>query len=535
MEKAPLLLQNAFIHDGSGNAPKAGAILIHDGRIVDCGAISERSVPSEVRRLDLGGLAVSPGFINIHSHSDTDVLVHPEAKTLLLQGITTEVVGNCGGSAVDTTDWDEDRWERILPKLNPPRKWNGVSEYLDMVDAVVPAVNVASLFGHGDIRRLVMGDDGRGMLPYQRAQAAEIAEGWMAEGAFGVSSGLEYVPGRCADVEELIAVSRPVAAAGGFHASHIRNEGPELLESIEETIAVARGSGVRFEVSHIKACGPSNWGKVAKALALLDHSGCSMAADFYPYLASSTELAIVLPDWVVENGKQGGLRLLQDPSTRDRAERESHERTIRQGGWDRVMLTRLEKPQNKWMEGMHVAAVAGRLGKEPATFAIDLLIGEEMKIGIARHAIGEDDLIAAIRHPKTCVITDGYNTVPEESKPHPRSVGTFPRFLGHYAREKGIISMEEGIRKCTSLPARKMGIPDRGLISPGFRADLVIFDQDHIIDRATYENPWQYPEGVFGVMVNGTFALWEGELTGVRSGVGLRHVACSHSGNVKPF
>jgi N-acyl-D-amino-acid deacylase len=193
-----------------------------------------------------------------------------------------------------------------------------------------------------------------------------------------------------------------------------------------------------------------------------------MAADFYPYLASSTELAIVLPDWALEKGKKAALETFKDPGIRRRAELESHHRTEVQGGWDKVVITGVDKPQNKWMEGRHVAEIAARLEKEPVVAALDLLIDEKMKVRIARFAIGEDDLVTALKHPKTCVVTDGNNTVPEEGKPHPRSVGTFPRVLGVYVREKGVISMEQAIRKMTSLPASRLGIPDRGIIAPGF-------------------------------------------------------------------
>lgn len=531
MNNPSYLLRNATIFDGSGHSPRTGSVLVVDGKIASSGDVSTSAVPAGANEVDLHGLAVSPGFINIHSHSDTQVLTHPEAKTLLMQGITTETIGNCGGSAVDTSKWDDETWQKFQGKTGLRHRWDGVRGYLAAVNEVGPAVNVAAMFGHGDIRRRILGDDGRPMTEAEKQQAAEMARVCMTEGAFGVSSGLEYVPGRFADASELAAVSRPVAAAGGIHASHIRNEGPELIRAIGETIAVTEMSGVRFEVSHIKACGPENWGKVKQALRMLDEQsaatggrkGHEMTADFYPYLASSTELAIVLPDWVLEKGKKAGVVLLRDPGIRKKAEAESHERTERQGGWDKVVITGVATTRNKWMEGKNVAEIAAAAGKEPVVAALDLLLEEEMRVRIARFAIGEDDLVAVIRHPNTCVVTDGNNTVPEEGKPHPRSVGTFPRVLGHYAREQGVIPMQEAVRKMTSLPAKRLGIPDRGLIAPGYWADLVVFDQDRIIDRATYDNPWQYPEGIFAVFVNGVPAVWEGEVTGARPGGALTH------------
>lgn len=520
------LLQNAILYNGSGRPPVKGSVLVVDGRIAACGEVSLPTVPVDVQVTDLHGLALSPGFINIHSHSDVQVLTHPEAKTILLQGITTETVGNCGGSSADTAKWDNSTWNTILNQTPLRHRWAGMRGYLAAVDEVGPAVNVAALFGHGDIRRRIAGDSGRPLSAGELEQAAAMARAYMAEGAFGVSSGLEYVPGRFANVEELAAVSRPVAAAGGIHASHIRNEGPELLEAIEECVAVSQRSGVRFEVAHIKACGPQNWGKVEEALAMLDRAGQGgpeMTADFYPYLASSTELAIVLPDWALEQGKRAALETFKDPGSREKAELESHHRTELQGGWDKVVITGVRKAENKWMEGRNMAEIAARMVKEPPVAALDILVDEAMQVRIARFAMSEDDLVTVLRHPKTCVVTDGNNAVPEEGKPHPRSVGTFPRVLGHYAREKGVISMEEAVRKMTSLPASRLGIRERGLLAPGYWADLVIFDRDTIIDRATYEDPWQYPAGIFGVFVNGQPAVWEGELTGRRPGKALGH------------
>lgn len=525
-ERLSYLLDNLIIYDGTGKPPRTGAVLVSGGKIMSFGDITPWQAPAGTKVLNLAGMSVSPGFINIHSHSDTQVLTHPEAKTLLMQGITTETIGNCGGSSVDTSKWDEADWSSVLSKSGPKHKWDGVGGYLSAVDEVGPGVNVAAMFGHGDVRRRILGDNGRPMTAAEKKQAEEMARVYMTEGAFGVSSGLEYVPGRFADADELAAVSRPVASAGGLHASHIRNEGPELLESIQECITVSKLSGARYEVSHIKACGPDNWGKVSKALAMLDEAGLTgpeMTADFYPYLASSTELAIVLPDWALEKGKKAALELFKDPGIRRKAELESHQRTEVQGGWDKVVITGVHKPENKWMEGRHVAEIAARMEKEPQVAAIDILVNEKMQVRIARFAIGEDDLVTAMRHPKTCVVTDGNNAVPEESKPHPRSVGTFPRVLGLYARDKGIISMEEAVRKMTSLPASRLGIPDRGRIAPGCWADLVIFDRDKIIDRATYDNPWQYPVGIFAVFVNGEPVIWEGERNSARPGVALRH------------
>lgn len=529
----PVLLENGLLFDGLGNPPRKGSVLIDRGKLVAVGEVSPSSVPENVSRVDAGRFAICPGFINIHSHSDTDMLLYPESETLLRQGITTEVVGNCGGGPVQASKIDEETWQEIVRAVvekgapRSPVRWTSMGSYLDTVNLGKPAANVAALFGHGDVRRQVLGDqeDGKPLDEERRREAAAIARKYMEEGAFGVSSGLEYVPGRCADVQELAAVARPVAEFGGFHASHIRNEGPRLIESIEEIIRVAQVSRVRSEVSHLKAVGPANWGKVKDALALMDEAkerGLVVTADFYPYLASSTGLSIVLPDWVLERGNVHGLHILKNPELKTRAVRESDERTEVQGGWGRVVITGVKKPENKWMEGLDLASIAAKMGTPPAQAAVEILISEEMGVQIARFAMDEGDLVYIMRHPETCVVTDGWNGVPEKGKTHPRSVGTFPRVIGHYARDRGVISMEEAIRKSTSLPAKRLGLRDRGTLAPGYWADLVVFDPEVLIDRATYDNPWQYPEGIESVYVNGVAVIFEGELTGERPGMALR-------------
>ena len=284
----------------------------------------------------------------------------PAGKSLNMQGITTEIIGNCGGSAVDISEDGRGRGE--LEKAGVTELWNGVKGYLDTVNKIGPAVNVGALFGHGYISKLIEGNDGRPLTPDELDRMEIMAEELMAQGALGVSSGLEYVPGRCANVEELSAISKGVAKYNGIHASHIRNEGPQLIGSVQEVVEVAKSSGVRMEVSHLKACGPTNWGKVKTALEIMDNNG--VTADFYPYLASSTELAIVLPDWVVADGKEAGVSLLQNQGAYEKAVHESHQRTEIQGGWDKVVVTRVTKPENKWMEGIDMASIARRLGKK---------------------------------------------------------------------------------------------------------------------------------------------------------------------------
>lgn len=516
-------LQNLTIYDGTGAHPISGDILICDDKIAAVGPVDTSAIPSEALKYDCSGLAASPGFIDIHSHSDGGILLHPEAECIIRQGITTSIGGNCGGSAGGTSFWTEKNREKYQ---SIGIRWEDFEGFLRAVDKTKPAVNLGMLFGHGDVRTELLGNSGRPLTPQEKEKVIEISRRHMLAGAFGVSSGLEYVPGRFADVDELVTVSRAVTERDGIHSMHMRNEGPELMESVEEAIEVSEKSGVRFEISHLKAVGEENWGKLPKVLEILDKAlskGMDISADVYPYLASNTELAIVLPNWVLEEGKAAAVSLLRnDSDVRAKIAAESHIRTEKQGGWDKIVLISVDNPKDKWMEGLSVHEIALKSGKPPQEEALDILVSSVMQVTIIRHSMNESDLIAAMKHPRICFVTDGNLTVESEGNTHPRGIGTYPRVLGHYVRERGVLAMEEAIRKITSLPASKMRIHDRGLLQEGLVADIVIFDPETIADRSTYQNPWQFPAGVFGVFVNGLPAIWEEKLTGIRAGRVLR-------------
>lgn len=576
-------LTNITIYDGTGKPAFTGDILIQGSTILSMGnatsgSIPPNSIPENTIQVDCQGLAAAPGFIDMHSHSDSGLPLHPEAECLIRQGITTTVGGNCGSSAAGISQDDDSAWNKYLEA--GLAKWNGLDGYLETIEKIRPAVNIAMLTGHGDLRRQIVGDSGRPLTCEEKEQMRSLAERAMSQGAFGISSGLEYVPGRFADIDELAYASLGVVPFNGIHASHIRNEGPMLLESIKEIEAVTEKSNVRFEVSHLKACGPENWGKVRQVLDMFGTAkarGLNISCDFYPYLASSTGLSIVLPDWVLQNGKNAALALLEpygsmpgfardiagtgrnvegsgrkvpEPGSEvpgsgnevpvfngtvvenkiafsERAKQacaEADTRTLVQGGWDKIVITSVTNPDDKWMEGLNVQNISCKLESPPSETAMGILVRNHMNVGIVRHAMSEDDLIAVMQYPHSCVVTDGSVSIPAKGKIHPRSIGTYPRLLGRYVRELGILPMEEAVRKCTSLPARKLGLHGRGLLAEGYTADLAIFDPDKIADKSTYQDPWQYPVGIFAVFVNGQPVIWEGEVTGNRPGQALRRV-----------
>ncbi len=570
------LLTNVTIYDGTGKPAFSGDILIQGSKILSMGNATSgniplNSIPENTTQVDCQGLAVAPGFVDMHSHSDSGLPLHPEAECLIRQGITTTVGGNCGSSAAGISQDDDSSWKRYLEAGLV--KWNGLDGYLETIEKTRPAVNVAMLIGHGDLRRQIVGNSGRRLTCEEKEQMRSLAEKAMLQGAFGISNGLEYVPGRFADIDELAHASLGIVPFNGIHASHIRNEGPMLIESIEEIQAVTEKSNVRFEVSHLKACGPENWGKVSQVLKMFDAAkarGLNISCDFYPYLASSTGLSIVLPDWVLQDGKDAAMTLLEpygsipgfggdiartnrdvpEPASKvpesrselpkpkqnaaegriafsERAKQacaESDTRTLVQGGWDKIVITSVENPDDKWMEGLNVQDISRKLESSPPGTAMGILVRNHMNVGIARHAMSEDDLVAVMQYPDSCVVTDGSVSIPAKGKLHPRSIGTYPRLLGRYVRELDILPMEEAIRKCTSLPASKIGLHGRGVLAEGYMADIVIFDPAKITEKSTYQDPWQYPVGIFAVFVNGQPVIWEGEITGNRPGQALRRV-----------
>lgn len=522
-QRRTLYLRNLIIYDGSGNMPIRGDVLVHDGTIAMVGKITSSDIPTERLELSFDGLCVAPGFIDIHSHLDEGIASHPDAEILLKQGITTSIGGNCGSSAGDDPVLIQKCVDNYCSEVI---RWKTFDSFLQALEKIRPAINIGMLFGHGDVRTQLVGDSSRALTSEELEMMYEISVDRMKSGAFGVSSGLEYVPGRFADMKELVTISRSVSARNGIHAMHLRNEGPELVESVAEAIHVACQTKVRFEVSHLKAVGEQNWGKLPEVLLNLEHcrrTGVDISADVYPYLASNTELAIVLPDWVLENGKQYALETLaNETQVYENAAAESNLRTEKQGGWDKIVVISVINPEDKWMEGLSITEIATRLAKQPQYAALDILVDNRMEVGIVRHSMNEKDLIAAMQDPQTCIVTDGNLKCPSEGKIHPRSIGTYPRFLGYYVRDRGVMTLEEGVRRITSLPASKMGISNRGFIRPGLAADLVVFDPASIADRSTYENPWVFPTGIVAVFVNGSLAVSDGKLTGTRTGHVLR-------------
>jgi N-acyl-D-amino-acid deacylase len=491
-----VVLRGGTVYDGTGGPARAADVALDGGRIA---AVAPGLGPGRAE-LDVSGLAVSPGFIDVHAHDDFAVLLEPELPFKLLQGVTTVVVGNCG-SGVVPFEAGLARFRRFHPAASP-RPWQGFGEYLARVDEARPAVNVGVLIGHGSLRRGAMG------LAARPPSAAELRQmqAWTQEGleagALGLSSGLFYEPGCHAHADELVSLARAMVGTGGVYTSHIRDEGPGLLDSIDEAIGIGRAARVPVQISHHKASGRSNWGRVRESLQRIESAraaGLDVTADQYPYTAASTTLHALVQAGLGRTNS-GGL-----------------------GDFPATDIVVASAPQHPAYEGQTLAALAAGWSLPPDEAATRMLAEEGEACLIVVFSMSEADVRTVLAHPTTMIGSDG---VPAAgSKPHPRLYGCFPRVLGQYVREHTVLDLATAVHRMTGMPAGKFGLRDRGVVRPGGYADLVVFDPARIRDGATYDAPRQLPEGVAYVVVNGEVAAREGQATGARAGRALQRGA----------
>jgi N-acyl-D-amino-acid deacylase len=528
-----ILIRNGTIIDGTGG-PRVKADLAIDGP-----RIAGLYKPSEGKAavtLDAEGTVVCPGFVDIHTHSDLYLLSCPLAESKIRQGVTTELLGNCGGSAAPLVGDARKTAEAHAKDLWVDVTWSTLDEYLLRLADVKTSVNVATLVGAETLRHGVIGPEDRAPSEDELADMNKLLADSMLEGAFGLSSGLIYAPGCFAKTEEIISLATTAASFGGMYASHVRGEGRTLVEAVAEAIRIGRESGCRVQVSHHKACGERNWGLVHKTLEMMEQArkeGVDVAFDVYPYTASSTNLDTVLPPWAREGSKEKELERLRDTQVRDRIKKElldpdtEWENTVAEDGWANIVMLGFKKEANKRFENKSVQSVAEGLSKDPADVAFDLLLDEELGVGAVFHEISEDDVKTVISHPLAMVGSDGESEAPYgptgSSPTHPRSYGTFPRALRKYSIDSGLMTLEETVNKMTARPAARMGLMDRGVLAKGMAADVVVFDPTRVRDTATYEDSHRYAEGIIHVLVNGLLTIEDGEHTKERAGQVLRH------------
>lgn len=523
------IIRNASVIDGSGGPACQADVAIAGGRIAAIGTIDAEAA----RVIDGKDLILAPGFIDMHSHTDAGLFVDPRAESKITQGVTLEVCGNCGFSSAPVLDEpgraELDSWRK---RYGIEDAWSTMGEFLDAFEKRPIAVNFLTLVGHCNLRSAVVGLADREASPCELATMRGLAADAMREGAFGISTGLIYAPGCFGNEAELIEVTKGVAPYGGIYASHIRDERAKLVEAVEEAIAIGRGAGTSVQLAHHKACGAVNWGKVNDSLAAIREAraeGIDVTADQYPYTASATTLSTLLPMELNDGGDRAMLERIK--SRRGELIRFLDDQSARglfgsTGDWANVLISGVRTDKNRACEGKTVAEIAAERGSTGAEAVLDLLVEEETSVSMVQFGMCEDDIRTVMRSMDAMIGSDASAraiTGPlARGKPHPRAFGTFTRVLGYYVREQNVIPLETAIRKMTSMPARKLGLADRGTIRPGNWADIVVFDADKVKDMATYGTPHQSSLGIEYVFVNGKLTVERGELTGELAGRVLR-------------
>ena len=522
---ADLLLEGAEVVDGTGGPPFRADVVVAGDQIVAVGVAGRVDA---ARRIHAEGLTLTPGFVDAHGHSDIAVLSAPDSPSKIHQGVTTEVMGNCGlgvapfGRSVTPSEL---RKLMTIVDADPSVEWNwrSVAEYLDVVRIRGTAMNVTLLAGHLPIRASCVGyEDRRATGAELHAMQSRVDEA-LDDGACGLSTGLMYPPCTYADVDELVALGEVVAEHDAVFAFHMRDYGDQLLGAVEEALLVARRTGCRAQLSHLVAVGRRNWGKVSVALDLVDRAvddGIDVAVDVYPYLAGSTNLAQVLPEWALAGGTSALLERLADASARQRLVHDLRQSILQDPEDIRIAGGVFDGQDNP--VGLSLADLAEAWDESPQEVVLDVLADSNCTASMVAFGRGEDDLRAALRHQRCLIGSDGLGLDPEgptgAGQPHPRSYGCYPRLLSRYVRDEAVIRIEDVVRRSTSLIAQRFRIPDRGVVAPGYRADLVLFDLASLADRASFEEPHRFPDGVSTVIVGGEVVVDGGEATGARPG-----------------
>ena len=526
---ASLLLKGGRIADGTGAPLVEADLLVKDGRIAAIG----RDLPAAGQVLDVTGLVVAPGFIDTHSHSDLDVLLRPQVLPKVMQGITTELLGQDGVSMAPLPPRFISPWRKNLAGLDGDSDqidWTFATtdNYLKMIEAAHPGLNEMYLVPHGNIRMEAMGLDNRLPTEEELEKMRAITRREMEAGAMGLSTGLIYIPCAYSESRELIEMCKVVAQYDGVFVIHQRSEADTILDSMKEVIEIGRRSGVKVHWSHFKVCGKQNWDKIDQVLELLEQAeaeGITVSFDQYPYVAGSTMMGAILPPWVHDGGTDKAVARLADPQLRKKMV-EDMERGI--PGWDNfvdfagfenIYVTSVKTQKNADAVGLSIVQLAEKRGVDPYTAAFDLLMEEENAVGMVDFYGTEEHIRRFMSRPEMNVCTDGLLC---PGKPHPRLYGSFPRVLGKYVREEGVLTLEQAIHKMTGKAASVLSLKDRGLLREGMWADITVFDPAAVADKGTFTDPIQFPDGIAYVLVNGQVAVDHGVHTGALNGQVIR-------------
>jgi N-acyl-D-amino-acid deacylase len=522
-----IVIRNGLIHDGTGGAPWRGEVAIRGDRIV---AMGPRIRGPRLTEIDAKGQAVAPGFINMLSWATDSLIADGRGLSDLKQGVTLEVMGE--GSSMGPWNAEMKRLERSRQgDIKYDIAWTTLGEYLTYLEKEGISPNVASFVGAETVRTNVLGegDDQPGEAQLQRMRALVVQA--MEEGALGVGSSLIYAPGSYAETRELTALATEAGRCGGIYVSHMRSEGNRLLEALDELIDISRQSGAPAEIWHLKAAGRQNWGKLDAAIARIEAaraSGLRITANMYTYTAGSTGLDAAMPPWVQTGGREAWIKRLKDPQIRReviaemRSDSPVFENLYRFAGAEGTLLVGFQNPKLKPLTGKTLAQVAAERKVSPEDAAIDLVIEDGSRVQVVYFLMSEDNVRKQVALPWMSFGSDAGAQAPEgvflQSSTHPRAYGNFARLLGKYVREEKVVTLPEAIRRMTSLPAHNLGLRERGMLKPGYYADVVIFDPATVSDPATYQSPKQFATGVSWVLVNGGVALKHGEPTGQATG-----------------
>jgi len=523
---ADLLIRGGTVFDGTGSAGRESDVLLSGGRIA---RVARRITAPGADVIDARGLAVAPGFIDIHSHTDTGLFLYPEAQSKVRQGVTTEVAGQDGSSVAPASPEAVARTRERYAADGIDVDVSTIATFFASIDARGAAVNLASMVGAGTLRGLVIGDDDRPASPAEIERMAGMVAAAIREGACGLSSGLEYTPGGFASRDELAALAVPLAGTGLPYATHMRNEDDALLGAVEEALFVGRVAGVPVEISHLKAQGQRNWWKAQVVLNTIERArtaGIDVNFDRYPYIAYSTGLSNLFPLWTRDGGTAAFLDRLNDERLRPRIERAVRDKVAQLGSWNAVQITSTGSDALDWARGRRLGDLARERSTEPYALLLEIMRADRASTGMVGFGMDEENTARFLAHPLGMICSDAgalATTGPQSAgSPHPRAFGTFPRVLGHYVRERRDVGLETAIHKMTGMPAAKLRLAGRGMIAENAFGDVVVFDPDTVADTATFEKPHAYPAGIPHVIVNGEPVIRDGEHTNARPGHTVR-------------
>ena len=528
-QRYDVIIRGGQVIDGTGAAPVVADIAIAGDRIVQIGPVQG----SSGNTIDATGKIVCPGFIDIHSHTDLSLLVDPRAESKIRQGVTTEVAGQDGSSLAPLTNGRlRSLQEGYGRRYGVDIGWTDFTGLFNTLEQQGIGLNFISLAGQGTIRGYVVGYENVPASARQVDAMKDLVDQAMSEGAWGLSSGLEYTPGSFADEDEIAELGRVAAGYSGFYATHMRNEDDFLVEAVSEAISTARKAGIALQIAHFKASGRRNRDKVAVCFDMIEQAigeGMDITLDRYPYIAYATTLQNLFPTRFRAGGAEAFVSRLQSPDVLPAMKRAAVDKVDMLGDWSAVMITSVGRAENQDYVGRRVSEIVARSGQDPFEFVRELLIAENGSVGMVGFGMSEEEITSVLTHPLVMVASDGGAAAVSgplsETSPHPRYYGTFPRVLGKYCREEGLFDLPTAVHKMTGQPAQRLGLADRGRIDVGLVADLVVFDPDTVIDRADFMNPHQYAQGIESVLVNGAVVIDGGEHTGALPGKVLRKQA----------